>query len=318
MENYLIYEQNDKMAELISSNSDLLQMMGCFGITLGFGDETVDEVCTKQHVDTMTFLTIVNFVINGYYSIDHLKHISFDTLLTYLRTSHEYYTEYQLPQIREKLRVSVDSDHQVGRLIIKIFEEYARAVKRHLKYEETEVFPYVEELGRGVKRSNFYFDTYPQGQSNTNKKLKELRNIIVKYLPADGQHNFQLAGTLHDLANMEKWLTQHGKIEDKILMPAIKLKEEEIDRMQVSDNIHTMLTQTDNDISSLSQRECEVIKYLVQGMTNQEVAKAMELSVNTVISHRRNVARKLQIHTVAGLTVFAVVNGLIDIEELKL
>jgi len=42
------------------------------------------------------------------------------------------------------------------------------------------------------------------------------------------------------------------------------------------------------------------------------------ISVNTVITHRRNIARKLQIHSPAGLTIYAIVNGLVDISSVKL
>ena len=47
-------------------------------------------------------------------------------------------------------------------------------------------------------------------------------------------------------------------------------------------------------------------------MSNKEIASHLFISVNTVITHRRNIARKLQIHSVAGLTIYAIANNLID------
>ncbi len=69
---------------------------------------------------------------------------------------------------------------------------------------------------------------------------------------------------------------------------------------------------------TLSDREREVIVALVQGMANKEIADHLCISVNTVITHRRNIARKLQIHSPAGLTIYAIVNGLVDISSVKL
>ena len=68
----------------------------------------------------------------------------------------------------------------------------------------------------------------------------------------------------------------------------------------------------------LSDREREVIVALVQGMQNKEIADHLCISVNTVITHRRNIARKLQIHSPAGLTIYAIVNHLVDISSVKL
>jgi len=53
-------------------------------------------------------------------------------------------------------------------------------------------------------------------------------------------------------------------------------------------------------------------------LQNKEIADRLYISVNTVITHRRNIARKLQIHSPAGLTIYAIVNGLVDISSVKL
>jgi regulator of cell morphogenesis and NO signaling len=73
-----------------------------------------------------------------------------------------------------------------------------------------------------------------------------------------------------------------------------------------------------NSDEALSDRERDVIVSLVQGMSNKEIADHLCISVNTVITHRRNIARKLQIHSPAGLTIYAIVNNLVDISSVKL
>ena len=69
---------------------------------------------------------------------------------------------------------------------------------------------------------------------------------------------------------------------------------------------------------ALSEREKDVIVAMVQGMSNKEIADHLYISINTVITHRRNIARKLQIHSPAGLTIYAIVNNLIDISSVRL
>lgn len=68
---------------------------------------------------------------------------------------------------------------------------------------------------------------------------------------------------------------------------------------------------------TLSQREKEIVVCVVKGMTNKEIAENLFLSIHTVITHRRNISKKLQIHSAAGLTIYAIVNKLVELGEVK-
>lgn len=67
----------------------------------------------------------------------------------------------------------------------------------------------------------------------------------------------------------------------------------------------------------LSAREREIIGCVVKGMTNKQIAEMLCLSTHTIMTHRRNIANKLQIHSSAGLTIYAIVNKLVEINEIK-
>lgn len=75
--------------------------------------------------------------------------------------------------------------------------------------------------------------------------------------------------------------------------------------------------ETDDNSNSLSQREKEIIVCVVKGMTNKEIAENLFLSIHTVITHRRNITKKLQIHSAAGLTIYAIVNKLVELGDIK-
>lgn len=68
---------------------------------------------------------------------------------------------------------------------------------------------------------------------------------------------------------------------------------------------------------ALSQREKEIVICVVKGMTNKEIAEKLFLSIHTVITHRRNISKKLQIHSAAGLTIYAIVNKLVELSDVK-
>ena len=68
---------------------------------------------------------------------------------------------------------------------------------------------------------------------------------------------------------------------------------------------------------ALSQQEKEIVICVVKGMTNKEIAEKLFLSIHTVITHRRNISKKLQIHSAAGLTIYAIVNKLVTLNDVK-
>jgi len=315
-----MYEADDKMISLIRDNYDLLQMLGSFGISLGFGDKTVKEICESNNVDTYTFLAVVNFTINGYGDFDADEKLSVPTLLRYLEACHAYFLDFQLPYIRRELQESLDERESLAKLILRFYDEYAHEIRRHMKYEQKTLFPYVESLIEGHPINNYNVDTFSKHHSATDNKLRELKLLIIKYLPLDGLHNNQLTATLHDIYENEAWLRQHAMVEDDIFVPAIRRLEQLNRQSDVARNISDMVFKAGagQDPDALSDREKDVIISLVQGMSNKEIADHLFISVNTVITHRRNIARKLQIHSPAGLTIYAIVNGLVDISSVKL
>lgn len=73
----------------------------------------------------------------------------------------------------------------------------------------------------------------------------------------------------------------------------------------------------EGESQALSQREREIVVCVVKGMTNKEIADRLCLSTHTVVTHRRNIARKLQIHSASALTIYAIVNKLVELSEIK-
>ena len=317
MKNQKMYEADDLLISIIRDNYNVLQSLGSFGINLGFGDKTVKEVCEYEGVDTYTFLAVVNFTINGHRNPDDADRVSIPTLMKYLRASHDYYLGFQLPFIRKELSEALDPDNSVSNPVLKLYDEYARQIQLHMKYEERMVFPYVDNLLDGRVTSGYDIETFSKHHGQTDQKLRELKQIIIKYLPSDGLRNNQLSATLYDIYNNEEWLALHAEVEDHIFIPAIRRLEQRLRQSDVSNKISHMIAQSPTNTEALSDREKDVIVSLVQGMSNKEIANHLCISVNTVITHRRNIARKLQIHSPAGLTIYAIVNNLVDISTVK-
>lgn len=88
---------------------------------------------------------------------------------------------------------------------------------------------------------------------------------------------------------------------------------------QIKEKIENLVTISGEEKrhESLSAREKEVVVCVVKGMTNKQIADHLCLSTHTVITHRRNIAAKLQIHSTAGLTIYAIVNKMVELSELQ-
>lgn len=89
----------------------------------------------------------------------------------------------------------------------------------------------------------------------------------------------------------------------------------------VNDTISSVLHIEENDdnieTEQLSQREKEIIGCVVKGLTNKAIAEKLSISIHTVITHRRNISKKLQIHSSAGLAIYAIVNKIVETQDIK-
>jgi len=216
------YKPTDKMIDLISDDYNLLQVMSRFGLSLGFGEKTVKEVCEMNKVDCPTFLAVVNFVVEGYSRMDDSgNELSIPALVDYLRQAHIYFLDFCLPGIRRKLIYAIDcSDDDVSFLILKFFDEYMKEVRKHMEYEDKTVFTYVDDLLVGKCPKDYQITTFSKHHDSISEKLTELKNILIKYCP-DRANKSMLNAALFDIYTCEEGLDSHCKIEDYLFVPAI-------------------------------------------------------------------------------------------------
>lgn len=217
----------DKMGDLISHDYKLLLVMSRFGLSLGFGDKTVEQVCMENKVDCLTFLAVANFVHDGNNLLEgNLSDISVLDLINYLKQAHSYFLDFCLPEIREKLVKSLDNSvhKEITYLIMRFFDEYVAEVRRHMEYEDMNVFTYVDDLLGGKFNDNYNIGIFARRHNQIEMKLVEFKNIILKYYPQQGNNNL-LNSVLFDIFSCEEDLASHCKIEDFLFVPVVRLLE---------------------------------------------------------------------------------------------
>lgn len=298
------------MYDVLCDEHHLFQMLSRFGIPLGFGEKNVREVCKESNVDVTTFLAVANYVkvgpeVASYY----VDKVSAAALTDYLKRAHSYFLDFQLPDIRRRLVSSINcSDaNEVAFLILQFFDEFMRDVRHHMEAENKKMFRSVDQLLQGGSIPDTQFLQFAHSNESFNHKLQELKNLIIKYYKGDGPNEL-LNTVLFDLFNCEEDLQLHRGVENDLFLPAVELLMERTKGQPLQKN--------END-ESLSEREREIVICIARGMSNKDVADKLFISINTVLTHRENIFRKLDIHSISGLTIYAVVNGLITLDEIR-
>lgn len=290
------------MCELMAREEEAIQIISRFGLNMGVGEQTIEQVCEAHHVHTPTFLAVVNYKVFRQRALP--AEIDLQTLHRYLLHAHTYFLEFRLPRLRAALVEAVqpeNTDSQIPALIIRCYDEFVHEIRTHIEHEDA---------GK--------YEEHEHDDQRITDKLSEIKNLIIKYFPADeDQHSsdenehihvsYPLISVMSDLWHTEMDFADHCAIEDDILQPALDRS-----RKAKAGGRKIFVPETEE----LSEREKDVLVQVVKGLSNKEIADVLCISTHTVISHRKNITRKLNIHSTAGLTIYAIVNKLVDIKSL--
>ena len=279
----------------MAHEEDAIQIISRFGLEMGVGDQTIEQVCLAHDVHTPTFLSIVNYKVFHQRAIP--EDIDVPTLQRYLRNAHTYFLDFRLPRLRKALVEAImpaDPNTKIPELILRCYDEFVDEIRTHIEHENAGLF-----------------DEHEHDDQRITDKLTEIKNLIIKYYPAPLTDNpspitYQLIIVMSDLWHTEQDFEDHCAIEDDILRPALT---------KILPHSHRRHTQPDTE--ELSDREKDVLIQVVRGLSNKEIADVLCISTHTVITHRKNIAHKLNIHSTAGLTIYAIVNKLVDINSME-
>ncbi|MDE6085933.1 MAG: helix-turn-helix transcriptional regulator, partial [Muribaculaceae bacterium] len=292
----------------------LLPAISRFDIAFGFGDDTVSLTCRENNVDIDTFLCVCN-LLSGYNYDTSV--ISLTSLMGYLERAHSSFLEVMLPKIRHHLidAINFNVSSEVSLLLIRFYDSYVEEVKKHMEYENEVIFRYVQQLLNGEQVDTFNISQYSESHDDTVAKLNELKNIFIYHYKQ--KNNARLSGALLDIIICERDLLSHFDVESKLFIPLVEKLESQNRNTTVGPaGMATAKSESAaQPVSILSEREKDIIRCVARGKVNKEIADELCISVHTVATHRRNISAKLDVHTSAGLTVFAIINHLVDVNE---
>ena len=299
-----LYSPRMKVADLVDSNSHLLGVLSRMGIPMGFGDATVEETCRLHGVDIGTFLLICNM-----YSFpdcvpteEEMTRLDPGQVVSYLKQSHIYYREDALITLADAIgRMLEPCDERRKRFILTFFSDYKSELEKHFAYEEAHVFPFAEAIISGDTTMERFFQVEAE-HSDIAAKIGDLKRIILKYPPAECR-SADIQQVLNFLYFLDEDLMRHNMIEDRLLGKETPAESRAPKPAPEGDE--------------LTAREKEILICVAKGMLNKEIAGIYNISIYTVITHRKNITRKTGIKSVAGLTIYALLNNLIDVGSVE-
>lgn len=218
-----LFSSDSRLSDLITAHPSLLTLLTRLGISLGFGDRSIADVCEESGVDTGFFLLICNvYTFNNYVpSTPAILGTDMTGLVPYLEKSHKYYVDKRLPHIERHLdAIAQQLPGRIGPVFSSFFKEYKTEVETHFAHEERDVFPHIQALMSGQRDTTYSIGEFLHTHSDIEGKLDDLLNIVFKYLPPQADDD-NVTDVVYDILRLSEDLKKHTFIEEKIMVPLV-------------------------------------------------------------------------------------------------
>lgn len=291
----IFLDKSSILSDVIISHHQVIPLISRFGIKLGMGDKTIGQICNEAGINEDFFLVILNTFLNeDYFPEKKLKNFDINLVISYLKQADAYTLHMQMHNLEKHLNAFIsisDPNNKQLSLISKLYGKF--------KSELT------TEIENGMV----------SGESSL-ALLIDLKNIVVKHISGNFNENMCYA-VIFSIDSIQRDLEKHNRIREKVLKPMI----EELEAMGIENwkeliDSDSLSVQTEKNMP-ISQRELDVLRLVALGCINKEIADKLNISLNTVLTHRKNLTAKLGIKTVSGLTFYCISNGYISADEIE-
>jgi DNA-binding CsgD family transcriptional regulator len=279
------------MADVLAGHNELIPVLNRFGIRIGVGERTVQEICLAHHLNPDLILTVLNVYLDDTYLPESsLTLFDAEPIADYFRHTVENYLHALVPNIEVHLNALIATAGNENK-------ELGMLRMLFLKFKE--------RMTNYLQKNAEYSDDFPDDL------LHDLKNILIKHLSVEHNQNLSYA-VIYSLHAFEKDLSAHNRLRNKVLQPKLN----ELDSYGIRQLQDTISSEHDHQKEEsdhqLTNRETEILRLIVKGYLNKEIADELNISHNTVLTHRKNIITKTGIKTVSGLTFYCIRKGLIS------
>ena len=279
------------MADVLAEHNELIPVLNRFGIRIGVGDKSVEDICAEHQLNTDLILTVLNVYLDETFQPESsLTLFDAEPIADYFRHTVENYLHALVPNIEVHLNALIATAGPDNKELGMLRVLFLKFKERMINY---------------LQKNAEYSDDFPDDL------LHDLKNILIKHLSVEHNQNLSYA-VIFSLHSFGKDLAAHNRLRNRVLQPKLS----ELDSygiQQLQDTISSEHDhQKDESDHQLTNRETEILRLIVKGYLNKEIAEELNISHNTVLTHRKNIITKTGIKTVSGLTFYCIRKGLIS------
>ena len=219
-----IISAETKLSKIIIEDPSILSVLNRFGISLGVGDLTIEQICNKKDLNTTFFTTILNtFRDPNFFPEKTLYSFRAHLIVDYLKKTNQSYIQFQLPNIERHLSLLISKSDSTGSnllIIMNFFREVKAELMQRIYDDDNRWFPEILALEQQC-------DTVPDSPLSTHgidtqdaieDKVNDLISMFVIHLKGDYDMNLGQA-VLLALDSIKKDITQNNRIRLRILLP---------------------------------------------------------------------------------------------------
>ena len=291
-----IIKRETVLSKVLAQHHILIPIVNRFGIRLGVGDKTIESICKEQDLNIDFILTIMNVYLDETYDLENnLAQLDLEPIAAYFNETIQDYIQSLVPNIEKHLHAFIalsDPKNKELRVLQEVFFQFKEELTQHLE--------------KGLKHTGAY----------PHELLRDIKSILIKHVSGNFNQNLCYA-VIFSIGSLESDLIIHNRLRNSILKPKLKqLNSADIGSLQhtISNENH----QATPKKSLLTRRETEILKHIARGDLNKQIAEKLNISLNTVLTHRKNILSKTGIKTVSGLTLYSISHGLLSPDELKI
>lgn len=291
-----IIKKQTVLSEVLAQHHILIPIVNRFGIRLGVGEKTIENICDEQDLNINFILAILNtYMDESYVPESNLNELDLEPIANYFNETIQNYLQSLVPNIEKHLHAFIalsDPQNKELHILQKVFLQFKEELTQH--------------LDKGLKHTGAY----------PHELLRDIKSILIKHVSGNFNQNLCYA-VIFSVGSLESDLIIHNRLRDSILKPKLKqLNSSDIGLLQHSISYENHHSGTKKNL--LTPRETEILKLIVRGNINKEIADKLSISLNTVLTHRKNILSKTGIKTTSGLTLYSISNGLLTPDELKI
>lgn len=210
-----LYNRESKLSEAILTHPQLIPVINRLGVSLGFGEQTIGFICSREHIDADFFLSVVNtFLDPDYFPVKADDTFTLEKTADYLRKTARYYLNVQLPNIRRhfgSLIARSGSENNLKQLN-SFFEETAAQLEQQIERDERELYPALLKGEAGEMSGSV------MSHNDVEERLHDLLHLFVAHIKGDYDRNLATA-VVSAIFSLEKDYRQNNRIRRRILMP---------------------------------------------------------------------------------------------------